>query len=220
MEGKFAAYYRVSTAKQGQSGLGLEGQQEACRNFLNGGSWSLVGEFIEVETGKGKDALNKRPELVKALACAKRNDATLLIAKLDRLSRNLHFITSLMESKVKFVCCDLPDANNLTLHIFGAFAEYEAKRISERTKDALRAAKARGVKLGKIENLQKGNLQRSDKAKEFASTVKPLIEQFQKEGFSQRKIIARLNELGIKTFEGSTWRLLTLWRLLQRYKSD
>src|SRR5208283_2946744 len=177
MEGKFIAYYRVSTARQGQSGLGLEAQQESVRTFLNGGAWELIDTFTEVETGKGKDALSMRPELVKALDSAKRNDATLLIAKLDRLSRNLHFITSLMESKVKFVCCDMPDANNLTLHIIGAMAEYEAKRISERTRDALKAAKARGVVLGKPENLTRGNQERSEKAKAFASTVKPVIEQ-------------------------------------------
>ncbi len=176
----------------------------------------MIGEFIEVETGKGKDALSKRPELVKALAHAKREGATVLIAKLDRLSRNVHFISGLLESKVKFIACDVPEMNELTVHLLAAVAQYEGKRISERTKAALAAAKARGVVLGSPQNLKPWNSKEHAKAVEFASKVKPLIAQIRKEGLSQRKIVDRLNQLGVKTSEGSEWRLITLQRVLSR----
>lgn len=114
--GKFIAYYRVSTQKQGASGLGLDAQREAVSRFLNGGDWELVAEFQEVETGKGADALDKRPQLKAALAACRKEGATLIIAKLDRLARNVHFVSGLMESKVKFVACDMPEANELTIH--------------------------------------------------------------------------------------------------------
>lgn len=127
--GRFIAYYRVSTQKQGASGLGLDAQKEAVGRFLNGGAWELVCEFVEVETGKGADALAKRPQLKAALAACRKEGATLIIAKLDRLARNVHFVSGLMESKVKFVACDMPEANELTIHIMAAFAEHEAKRI-------------------------------------------------------------------------------------------
>jgi DNA invertase Pin-like site-specific DNA recombinase len=142
--GRFVAYYRVSTDKQGQSGLGLQAQREAVMNYLNGGTWTLVAEHTEVESGKR----NARPELEKALAACRRHKAKLVIAKLDRLSRNLHFITSVMESGVEFIACDNPHANKLTIHILAAVAEHEREAISERTKAALAAAKARGKKLG------------------------------------------------------------------------
>ena len=138
--GKFVAYFRVSTDKQGRSGLGFEAQRHAVDQFLNGGSWSLIGEFIEVESGKR----NKRPELEKALAVCKRQKAKLVIAKLDRLSRNLAFIATLMDSGVEFVAVDNPHANKLTVHILAAVAQHEREMIAQRTKDALQAAKARG----------------------------------------------------------------------------
>src|SRR5262249_9460343 len=142
--GKFVAYYRVSTDKQGKSGLGLEAQRKAVLDYLNGGTWHLVGEFTEIESGKR----NERPELVKALAACKRNKAKLVIAKLDRLSRNLAFIATLMDSGVEFVAVDNPHANKLTVHILAAVAQHECEMIAQRTKDALQAAKARGVVLG------------------------------------------------------------------------
>src|SRR5215472_18823823 len=143
-KGKFIAYYRVSTAKQGESGLGLEAQRSAVLDYLNGGRWKLVGEFKEVESGKKND----RPALAKALAACRVHGATLIIAKLDRLARNVAFISNLMESGVDFEAVDFPQANRLTVHILAAVAEHEAKVISERTKAALSAAKRRGVKLG------------------------------------------------------------------------
>jgi DNA invertase Pin-like site-specific DNA recombinase len=144
--GKFVTYYRVSTQRQGASGLGLDAQREAVRQFLNGGDWDVVGDFVEVESGRKTD--EQRPELAKALAECKRQGARLLVAKLDRLARNVHFVSGLMQAGVKFVAVDLPEANDLTIHVMAAFAEHEAKRISQRTKDALTAAKARGVILG------------------------------------------------------------------------
>src|ERR671910_308678 len=142
--GRFVAYYRVSTDKQGRSGLGLEAQREAVQSFLNGGSWTLAAEVTEVESGKRND----RPELDRALGLCRLYGATLVVAKLDRLARNVAFISKLMEERVEFVAVDFPKANRLTVHILAAVAEHEAEAISKRTKEALAAAKARGVKLG------------------------------------------------------------------------
>src|ERR1700712_922397 len=143
-QGRFVGYFRVSTARQGRSGLGLEAQQEAVRSYLNGGDWQILAEVIEVESGKRND----RPQIAEALRLCRLHKATLVIAKLDRLARNVHFISSLMESDVDFVACDFPEANRLTVHILAAVAEHEAGMISARTKAALTAAKARGVTLG------------------------------------------------------------------------
>ena len=141
-QGKFVAYFRVSTDKQGRSGLGLEAQREAVLTYLDGGRWSLVQEFVEVESGKRND----RPELAAALAACKKHKAKLIIAKLDRLSRNLAFIATLMDSGVEFVAVDNPHANKLTVHILAAIAQHEREMIGQRTSDALQAAKARGKK--------------------------------------------------------------------------
>src|SRR5580704_1542251 len=140
----FVAYYRVSTQRQGRSGLGLEAQQKAVRDYLNGGDWRMVGEFVEVESGRRKD----RPRLAEALSMCRVHGAKLIIAKLDRLARNVAFISTLMDSGVDFEAADFPQANRLTIHILAAVAEHEARMISERTKAALAAAKRRGVKLG------------------------------------------------------------------------
>src|SRR6478672_9282933 len=139
--GRFIAYYRVSTAQQGRSGLGLDAQQAAVLAYLNGGSWALLEEFTEIESGKRSD----RPQLAAALAACRLHKATLVIAKLDRLARNVAFVSALMEAGVEFVAVDFPQANRLTIHILAAVAEHEASMISARTKAALAAAKARGV---------------------------------------------------------------------------
>src|SRR5271165_3734658 len=123
--GKFVAYFRVSTDRQGKSGLGLQAQREAILNYLDGGRWALIDEFTEIESGKRSD----RPELEKALAACKKQKAKLVIAKLDRLSRNLAFIATLMESGVQFVAADMPEANELTVPIMAAMAQYEGKQI-------------------------------------------------------------------------------------------
>jgi DNA invertase Pin-like site-specific DNA recombinase len=139
-QGKFVAYFRVSTDKQGKSGLGLEAQREAVLAYLDGGRWSLVQEFVEVESGKRDD----RPELAAALAACKKNKAKLIIAKLDRLSRNLAFIATLMDSGVEFIAVDNPHANKLTVHILAVVAQHEREMIGQRTRDALQAAKGAG----------------------------------------------------------------------------
>jgi DNA invertase Pin-like site-specific DNA recombinase len=143
--GKFIAYYRVSTQKQGQSGLGLEAQEQAVLTYLNGGEWDLVQKFVEVETGKGSDALDRRPQLKAALEMCKKQKATLLIAVLDRLGRNVHFISGLMESGIDFVSVESPNDSPFMLHVKAAVAEEEGRKISARTKAALQAAKARGA---------------------------------------------------------------------------
>jgi DNA invertase Pin-like site-specific DNA recombinase len=142
--GNFVAYYRVSTQRQGRSGLGLEAQRKAVQDHLNGGNWRIVAEYTEVESGKRKD----RPKLADALKACRVHGAKLIIAKLDRLARNVAFVSNLMESGVDFEAVDFPQANRLTIHILAAVAEHEAKAISERTRAALAAAKRRGVKLG------------------------------------------------------------------------
>lgn len=141
---KFVSYLRVSTARQGNSGLGLEAQRDAVARYLDGGNWKLVREMVEIESGKRND----RPAIAEALRLCRVHRATLIIAKLDRLARNVHFISSLMESGVEFVAVDFPQANRLTVHILAAVAEHEAAMISARTKAALGAAKARGISLG------------------------------------------------------------------------
>ena len=143
-DGKFVSYYRVSTERQGQSGLGLEAQKEAVNRWLGTNQHELVSEHVEIESGRRDD----RPELAAAIKDAKKAGATLVIAKLDRLARDIYTISRLMRSGVKFVAVDNPHANELTVHLLAVMAEHEAKQISERTKAALKAAKARGVKLG------------------------------------------------------------------------
>ncbi len=214
---QYVTYYRVSTQRQGVSGLGLEAQRATVEQYLSGSSRTSIGEFVEVETGKGANALEKRPQLRLALEACRKTGAVLLIAKLDRLARNVHFVSGLMESRVKFVACDMPEANDLTIHLMAAFAEYEAKRISERTKEALTAAKARGVVLGVTgpENLKRCNDQRQQKAEEFRQRVRPVLEGMAAQGLSRRAIVIRLNELGIKAPMGGEWSLGQVQRLLR-----
>jgi DNA invertase Pin-like site-specific DNA recombinase len=146
MKGHFVAYYRVTTDRQSKSDLGLEAQQEAVRNYLNGSEWTLVGEFIEVESGKGR----ARPELAKAMELCKQHKATLVIAKLDRLSRNVAFISDLIAgTENRFISLDRPDASPVELQTSAAMAEKEGRAISARTRAALQAAKSRGVRLGR-----------------------------------------------------------------------
>jgi len=215
MEGKFVAYYRVSTSKQGSSGLGLDAQKDAVRKYLNGGSWELLEEFTEVETGKGSNALSKRPHLKAAIDYARKNKAKLLIAKLDRLARNVHFISTLMEQKVKFVACDFPEANELTIHILSAMAQYETKMISDRTKAALQQAKERGKKLGNP-NLKADNDGRKKEAQDFANNLQLTLDTFRASGMTQRGMVDELNKLGVKTSRGGEWSLIQLQRVLSK----
>lgn len=215
----FVAYYRVSTQRQGTSGLGLDAQRAGVGQYIASQSLAaLVGEFTEVETGKGANALAKRPQLRRALDTCKQTGATLVIAKLDRLARNVHFISGLMESRVPFIACDLPEANQLTLHVMAAFAEHEAKRISERTRDALAQAKARGKKLGRAgwKNLRPHLKARQKDADAFAARLKGQVEGFRLRGLSQRKMVDELNSIGIPAPRGGNWSLVQLQRTLAR----
>jgi DNA invertase Pin-like site-specific DNA recombinase len=205
--GKFVAYVRVSTGKQGRSGLGLEAQRSAIGNYLNGGPWELLKEFQEVESGKNDERL----ELNQALHLCQLTGATLLIAKLDRLSRDLHFITSLQKAGIDFVACDMPSATPFTIHIYAALAQQERQFISERTKAALDAARERGVKLGKPDNATpEGRLKGSQKASEvhrekadrYAANVLPVILQCKADGESLRQIAETLNGRNILTSRG------------------
>jgi DNA invertase Pin-like site-specific DNA recombinase len=214
-ENQFVTYYRVSTARQGLSGLGLDAQRQTVSQYLGGGSKTVLTEFVEVETGKGANALDRRPQLRLALDLCRKSGATLLIAKLDRLARNVHFVSGLMESKVKFVACDLPEANQLTIHIMAAFAEHEARRISERTRDALAAAKARGVVLGTTgpANLKRNTQERQAAAFAFKARLMPLLNGFATQGLSRRAMVVQLNDLGIKAPRGGAWSLGQVQRL-------
>lgn len=213
---KFIAYFRVSTQKQGQSGLGLEAQEQAVSNYLKDGVFTLIDAFTEIETGKGANALEKRPELRKALEACRKNGATLIIAKLDRLARNVHFVSGLLETGCDFIAADMPHANKVMIQMHAVMSEWERDQISARTKVALEAAKARGVKLGKagMDNLRGNIAERQLASKVFAENLKGQIEGFKLRGLSQRAMVAELNQVGIKTPKGFEWKLNQLQRLL------
>ena len=220
--GKFVAYYRVSTQRQGRSGLGLEAQQTAVRDYLNGGDWRLVAELTEVESGKRSD----RPKLAEALKLCRLHGATLIIAKLDRLTRNVAFISNLMEAGVEFHAVDFPQANRLTIHILAAVAEHEARMISERTKVALAAAKRRGVKLGGYRGTKVTEAMRKaalaavrERTQARAADLAPIISELQGAGAtSLRAIAAGLNARGIPTARGiGTWSAVQVARVLSPF---
>lgn len=195
---KYAHYLRVSTDKQGIDGYGIDAQRLAISRYVP------AAEFIEVESGKRKD----RPELLKALDYCKKQKKTLVVAKLDRLARNVQFVSMLMESKVEFICADMPEANKLTIHIMAAMAEHEADMISSRTKAGLAAAKARGVLLGKsmdISKSTKGHATQSDIADRNAEAVQATIHSLSNGGLSLRKIAVQLNSMGVFTPRKSQW---------------
>jgi DNA invertase Pin-like site-specific DNA recombinase len=200
----YVAYYRVSTQKQGNSGLGLQAQKETVNNFIRNNS--LIAEYTEIESGKN----DRRIELKKAIDFATANNAILVIAKLDRLSRNASFIFQLQDSKVDFVCCDIPDANTMTIGIFAVIAQQERELISERTKKALRAKKENGYILGKPENFTnemrtKGRQVYHTMAIENESNKRAfaLIQILRNQGLSYRAIANKLNESGFKTSKGN-----------------
>ncbi len=217
--GKWVAYYRVSTAKQGASGLGLEAQREAVAGYLNGGNWQLAAEFVEVESGRRSE----RPELAKALAACRRTGATLIIAKLDRLARNVAFVSNLMEAGVEFTAVDFPTANRLTIHILAAVAEHEREMISARTKAALAAAKARGTRLGNpnglsVEARTRGTAvavaRRKVQAVARAADLAPIIAEIKASSrTSLRAIAAELDARGIPAPRGGKWTAPAVMRL-------
>lgn len=220
---EYITYYRVSTQKQGQSGLGLQAQKEAVRKHLNGKP--ILFEFTDVESGTKKG--NDRPNLKLAIDYSKRTGATLVIAKLDRLARNVRFITSILESGFEFIACDMPQANKFTIHIFSALAEQEAEMISHRTKQALAELKKNGVKLGKPENLsndarEKGKSKRINNASDNENNRKAgaLIVSMVKEGKSLHHITKVLNQLGFKTRRECNFTIMQVKRLYERYAEN
>lgn len=220
-QGRFIAYYRVSTAAQGRSGLGLEAQQQAVRAYLNGGHWDLLGEFTEVESGKHSD----RPQLTAALKACKLTGATLVIAKLDRLSRDAHFLLGLEKAGVEFVAVDMPNANRLTVGIMAVVADEERRMISARTQAALAAAKARGVALGGWKggpavDHRAGTKALQDRAEAFAEAVGPLVRGMRQEGLSLRQIAARLTADGVQTARGGAWTAAAVQNVLKRLEGD
>jgi DNA invertase Pin-like site-specific DNA recombinase len=205
------AYIRVSTDKQGKSGLGIEAQGEALLRFADAEGFLISQIFTEVETGKGSDALDKRPQLKAALAEAKRLGAPILVAKLDRLSRDVHFISGLMAKRVAFIVCALgANVDPFMLHIYAALAEKERSMISERTKVALAAAKARGIKLGSPTT--PGILR--DRSDAFAEGLRSIVQDLWH--LSSRDVAAELNARGIKTSTGGVWSSMTALRLIDR----
>lgn len=227
--GSIVAYFRVSTKRQGQSGLGLDGQRAAVEQYAQTQGAAVVQTYTEIESGKRKD----RPELARAIGHAKLARATLVVAKLDRLARNVAFLSALMESEVDFVACDIPHANRFTIHILAAVAEYEARRISETTKSALAVAKHRGVKLGSArpghwdgreECRRKGGekgiraaaLSRAAAAREGYAFLLPTMRKMRQEGKTLQAIADALNAEGHPTRAGKPWTPTAVWRVLQR----
>jgi DNA invertase Pin-like site-specific DNA recombinase len=224
--GDFVSYLRVSTARQGQSGLGLEAQRKAVEDYLNGGRWTVIKEFVEVESGKNND----RAELAKAMSLCRLRNAILVIAKIDRLSRDAHFLLGLQKAGVRFVAADMPEANEMVVGIMAVVAQAERKMISARTKSALQAAKARGVKLGGVrhrpdgstvkldlEAIAAGRAARTAKSAARAEDVAPIIADLIATGaVSLREIAAGLNERGIPTARGAKWSAVQVQRVMAR----
>lgn len=218
MESKYVAYYRVSTKKQGQSGLGLEAQKQSVYNFVNCDK-CIISEFTEIESGKN----DNRVELNKAIELCIKTGAKLVIAKLDRLSRNIAFITTLMASKVTFVCADMPDANNFTIHIFAALAEQERKMISERTKKGLEQAKKQGKKLGKPENLDNKAIQKGMQIRiENSNTNENNLKAYELikllyNSCTLQEICDKLNKAGFKTAKENKFNPIQVKRIYEKY---
>lgn len=212
----YVAYYRVSTTQQGKSGLGLEAQRKSVKDFIKNDS--LILEYTDIESGKN----DKRPQLAAAIAACKREGATLVIAKLDRLARKVSFITALMDSGVEFIACDMPQANKFTIHIFAALAEQEREFISERTKKALAAKKERGESLGNPQNFTAAgrllakevrinnakNNENKNRARNYAAIL-------QSQGLTLQSIADRLNTEGFKTSRGKEFFAATVERLIK-----
>lgn len=217
---KFITYLRVSTDRQGRSGLGLEAQRLAVSQYVQG-KGAILAEFIEVESGKKAD----RPQLQAAMSEAHKSGATLLIAKLDRLSRNVAFIANLLNSGVEIAAADMPEANRFLLHVMAAVAEHEAQAISDRTRAALAAAKARGVALGwsmperaqeQYEACRRGAASNARKADQYAANLLPLVQELLTTEGSLWKVADALNSRGIKTARGGDWYASTVRNLLKR----
>ncbi len=226
MDGRFIAYYRVSTAKQGRSGLGIDAQKAAVMQFLNGGSWRLLAEFTEVESGKN----NERVQLAQALQECRMTRSTLVIAKLDRLSRDAHFLLGLEKAGVDFVATDMPNANRLTVRLMAVIAQEEREMISKRTKDALQAAKARraaeglkplgGWRGGPVGDPSVARAARTKKSQAFAASIMPIVEKLRAERKTLKEIAEHLTERGIRTPQGGAWTPMQVYRLTVKVLVD
>jgi DNA invertase Pin-like site-specific DNA recombinase len=216
------SYIRVSTARQGKSGLGMDAQRAAIARFVEAEGCAVLGEFVEMETGKGADALDRRPQLAAALAAARKARAAVLVAKLDRLSRDVAFVSGLMAQRVPFIVAELgTDADPFMLHLYAALAEKERHLISERTRVALAAKKAAGAKLGNRTNLAeasaKGATANRAATAAFAANVPPIIRQVEAAGATgYRAIAAALNARGVRTARGGDRHATTVRNLTQR----
>jgi DNA invertase Pin-like site-specific DNA recombinase len=219
---QLVGYLRVSTAQQGRSGLGLDAQRAAIARFANAEGYELAGEFVECETGKGADALDRRPQLAAALAQARKAKCPVIAAKLDRISRDVHFVSGLMAHRVPFIVAELgADADPFMLHIYAALAEKERALISERTKAALAQRKAQGANLGNRTNLPeaqaKGVEANRQAADAFAANVLPIVRQIEDSGVRNARAIAEaLNARGIRTARGGRWHDSTVRNLQAR----
>jgi DNA invertase Pin-like site-specific DNA recombinase len=224
-EGKFIAYYRVSTARQGDSRLGLEAQQKAVRDYLNGGDWELIQEVTEVESGKKAD----RPQLTEALRLCRVYNATLIIARLDRLARNAHFLLGLQAAGVDFKAVDMLNANPTMVGIMALIAQDYAQSVSNNTKAALAASKAKGTKLGgmrengfgqpeqRLVGQQRSIQTRQAKAQSFAADLRPIITEMCKKGtVPLRTIAADLNAKQIPTARGKAWTAMAVQRIIKQ----
>lgn len=216
------SYLRVSTDKQGKSGLGLNAQREAVARFIAAEGCELIAEYVEIETGKGLDALDRRPQLAAALSHARKAKAAVVVAKLDRLSRDVHFISGLMAQRVPFIVAELgADADPFMLHIYAAFAEKERNLIADRTRVALAQRKAQGAVLGNRTNLQeasaKGASANRAAADSFADNVLPVVRQIEATGVKGYRALAEaLNARGIRTARGGEWHATTVRNLVIR----
>ncbi|MEQ2550134.1 recombinase family protein [Bacteroides thetaiotaomicron] len=219
--GNYIAYLRQSTTKQERSGLGVEAQRDIINSFIKEGV--ILAEYVETESGRKSD----RPKLQEALALCRKTNSILIVAKLDRLSRNVAFTSKLLESDVEIIFCDFPQANRLILHIISSIAEYEANLISQRTRQSLKAKKERGVKLGKSENLMnkhneavaRSNQTNRIKAKNNANNMRAvaLLRSMVKEELTLSQMTIRLNEQGFVTSKGCKFQIVQVQRLIQRY---
>lgn len=220
------AYYRVSTQRQGRSGLGIEAQRARVAQFAETEGYELIGEHVEVETAKGADALDRRPRLAEALAMARRERCPVVVAKLDRLSRDVAFISGLMASRIPFIVAELgADADPFMLHLYAALAEKERRLISERTKAALAARKARGAKLGNrtapAAAAAAGRNTSLDQARRFAEGVMPVLTAIQRSGITSLRGIARaLDARGVRTARGGRWQVSNVRNVLARLSGD
>jgi DNA invertase Pin-like site-specific DNA recombinase len=216
--GRFIAYYRVSTDKQGRSGLGLEAQQAAVQARLNGGPWTLAAEFTEIESGRR----SKRPQLLAALAACKKQKAKLVVAKLDRLTRNVRFMLTLLDSGVEVLFCDMPEVTGamgrFLLTTMASTAELEAGLVSERTKAALAAAKQRGVRLG-VMGAEVLAPRYHAEARERAKQLAPIIRELREQGCSLREIAVELERRNVATPRGGRWHPQLVQRIVQRLET-